>query len=99
MTDYPLVTVIWNDAHGSEVATEITLEEARAMHRPHRYRLTGYQLVSDEAGITLVMEIDEMDKGTFRTRQFVPRGCIVRQWTVREVEEEAASDPSGENIQ
>src|SRR5947207_2861974 len=72
----PLVVVEWDDAWTNEMG--VTLEDARASHKPMPVRTIGWLLIDDEVGVSLANEY--FDDGSFRGRTFILR-CMVRSVT------------------
>lgn len=70
---FVLITVRWNDAHGS-TALSYSLDELS--HRPMVMDTVGWLLREDQEGISMANEYCPEDK-TWRGVNFIPRGMIV----------------------
>ena len=73
----PLVIVQWADAWTNEMS--VTLEDAKASHKPMAVETIGWLLVDDEVGVSLANE--HFDDGSYRGRTFILRS-MVRSVTV-----------------
>lgn len=69
---YPMVLVVWNDAHCS-IGTGEDLEKE---HSPKLTYSVGFQIKKDRAGITIAQDCYE-DCPDYRMYSYVPSGMIV----------------------
>lgn len=72
MSNYPLVRVVWLDAHGSAVSSYSIDEIPHAAIKVETY---GLLLKQDEVGISIASEI--CDNDVYRGYSFVPAGMLV----------------------
>ena len=71
---YPLVVVIWDDAHARSQAVEYTEDEVRNLHKPEEVITLGLMLHKDESGISLYTE--ETGPDAVRGDNFIPAAMI-----------------------
>ncbi len=78
---YPLVKVVWLDAHGSAANAAYSFEEIP--HAPVEVVSYGVLLRNDDVGVSIASEI--CDTNTFRGYSFVPAAMLVKVEPVKPV--------------
>ncbi len=72
--DFPLIAVIWKDAHGSALSAYAPHE---IPHKPMVMTTYGLRIRSDEEGVTVANE--ECGDGTYRGITFIPHGMVLEE--------------------
>lgn len=74
MKEFPLVKVVWRDAHGTST---VAYAEYEIPHAPIKITTIGWMIRSDEKGISLCNEMCE--DNTFRGVTFIPAELLESQ--------------------
>jgi hypothetical protein len=77
LTEYPLVCIIWDDAHMS-MDEYSSVEVERDFHKAEQVKSFGLLVREDDKGITLAQDEGVTD-GKFRHIIFIPSGMLVEK--------------------
>lgn len=77
--DHPHVAVTWGDAYSLDATAYVAPKEARKYHRPMVSVTTGWLIIRDLHGVTIMGERQEdLENGgyLYRGHTFIPAGMI-----------------------
>lgn len=77
MTKFPLVSLVWLDAHSPSSTEVVNASNLDEMHGTLRITTVGWELRNDETGVTLASEF--CGDGDFRGVTFVPKALVAER--------------------
>lgn len=77
MTKFPLISLVWLDAHSPSSTEVVNADNLDEMHGTLRINTVGWELRHDDTGVTLASEF--CGDGDFRGVTFVPKALVAER--------------------